>query len=76
VGIVGFHMVVLCGRISIYIYIYIYTYNIIFQFLKNDYKFDYKIQGWNSIDEIINGHVGVDHVVFAKKFEEELNNFG
>jgi hypothetical protein len=26
--------------------------------------------------EIMNGHVDVDHVVFAKKFEEELNNFG
>jgi hypothetical protein len=26
--------------------------------------------------EIVNVHVDVDHAMFAKKFEHELNNFG
>jgi hypothetical protein len=26
--------------------------------------------------EIVNGHVDVDHAMFAKKFENKLNNFG
>jgi hypothetical protein len=35
-----------------------------------------KFKDETQLMEIINGHVDVDHVVFAKKFEEELNNFG
>lgn len=35
-----------------------------------------KFKDETQLMEIVNVHVDVDHAMFAKKFEHELNNFG
>jgi hypothetical protein len=57
----------------IYLYIYIYNFPVETKMIIN---LTIKFKDETQLMEIMNGHVDVDHVVFAKKFEEELNNFG
>ncbi len=71
VRIVGFQMEILYGWI--YLYIYIYNFPVETKMIIN---LTIKFKDETQLMEIMNGHVDVDHVVFAKKFEEELNNFG
>jgi hypothetical protein len=71
VRIIGFQLVALYGWISIYLYIQ-YYFSIKTKMIINlTTKFNDETQ----LMVMIYGHVDVDHVVFAKKFEK-LNNFG
>ncbi len=70
VRIIGFQMVVLYGWIYIYI---LYYFPIKTKMIIN---LTIKFKDETQLMEIVNGHVDVDHAMFAKKFENKLNNFG
>ncbi len=62
------------GSLYIYIYIYIqYYFPIKTKIIIN---LTIKFKDETQLMEIVNVHVDVDHAMFAKKFEHELNNFG